>query len=359
MNFFDLLAVLPAELLRPIGLAAAIPVVLFLWALAVRTRVGGRIALQLALRTAMLLSIGVAIIIAAATGAVLGAGLWDTARRYDRAVVELARDLSASPNVLQGPDFVRPRLAIAVHSEPGAVWAMLAQTGAVPRIVSVSGDLSREDATNVLRRAMAAPRTARSIVVRRSGAIELVVMSATRAADGGPNGTVLFAVSTTRETTNAARIAWLLLGWCTALLILSILSTRQLINIAVSDQLHGLIALLQGTSAAGAKRTASARRDELAQLRLEVDRTVDTNVRLQRERDAQYELIVERLPDAVVVCEGRLIRMANAAAIRLFGATALDELLGVDCWSRLSLDPLMLPSDGTPRYVMRRHRCGA
>jgi two-component system, cell cycle sensor histidine kinase and response regulator CckA len=354
MNIFDLLFVLPAELWQPIGLAAAIPVVLFLWALVVRTRVGGRIALQLALRTAVLLSVGVAIIIAAATGAVLGAGLWDTARRYDRAVVELARDLSASPRAMEGPDFVRPRLAIAVHSEAEAVWAMLAHTDAPERIVSVSGVLTQADADDVLQRAAAAPRAARSLVLRRNGAIELVVMSAIRSAEGAPIGTVLFAVNTINETANAARLAWLLLGWCAALLVLSILSTRQLINVSVADQLHGLISLLQGTGVPGARRTASARRDELAQLRVEVDRTVDSNVRLQRERDAQYELIVERLPDAVVICEARLIRMANAAAIRLFGASALDELLGVDCWSRVSSDPLALPSDDAPRYVLRR-----
>jgi two-component system, cell cycle sensor histidine kinase and response regulator CckA len=49
---------------------------------------------------------------------------------------------------------------------------------------------------------------------------------------------------------------------------------------------------------------------------------------LQQELDQRYQRLVELAPDGIVTHDGRQITLANAAAVRLAGATARSELVG-------------------------------
>ncbi len=354
MSWLSLLQALPVQLLQPLGLAVAVPILLAFWILVSRTGAPGRLALRLALRTSLLLSAGIAIIVAVATVAVLRAGLTDSVIRYERTLLELAAELSDTPISVENMERVRPRLAIAMATEPRSVWSAVLAVAAPTGVIAFAGPVSSQQVLDASQRVASASLEARSIVQRRNGRLELVVLAPVRGREGEPTGTLLFALNTLAETSAAARIAWLLLGWCTGLLVLSSLATRQLISVSVSEQVRELIALLQRTTRVRPGSATPTKHDELEQLRVEVDRTVDNNVRLQRERDAQYELIVERLPDAVIICEGNIIRFANAAAVELHGTLSLDRLLGTDFRARLSEDSGPVTSETAGRWSLRR-----
>ncbi len=354
MTRYSLLVSLPTDLWWPMLIAAALPLLAYLGVRATSHRLSGALALRFALGAAVILASGFAIVIAVATLEVLHAGLADRAARYQVPVVELARALTAIPDVLRDTARVRPRLEIAVATEERAIWSVLVRNTGTPSVLAHAGALPDRDIPQVMAAAHRVPAAAPTALLRRRGKLELLVLAAVRSPDGAPVGTVILAVDTHAVTESAIRTAWLLLGWALVLLVTSVLLTRRLIQLSVSVRVAGLIARLQEVTAVSGTTTVPPHRDELLQLRSEVDRMVESNVRLQRENDAQYEIIVERMPDAVLVCLGRVIHLANPAAVQLLGATSAVTLAGTDFRARISEDPGVLDSGARRRWRLRR-----
>ncbi len=354
MSRLELLLNLPNDVRWPLLFAAALPLLVYILVPATSRRLSGRLALRFAQWSATLLAFGFSIVVAVATVEVLATGLADRTARYQPPTLALARALSAIPDVLHDSARVSPRLEIAVASENNALWSALIPAGAGPVTLPHTDALPLADVPLIVAATRRAAASSAAVLVRRRGRLELLSLAAVRRDDGTPVGTAILAVDTRSVTGTAIRTAWLLIGLASLLLVASVALMRRLIQLSVSVRVADLIARLQGVAPMSAPTLKPPHQDEFQQLRSEVDLLVDKNVRLQRENDLQYQMMVERMPDAVVVCRREGIELANAAAVRLLGAASADALVGSGFWTRISGEPDALDSGMHQHRTLRR-----
>ncbi len=355
MTWAALLLALPTNVLIPILVGVLLPIVFYVWTWYSSRQLSGQLALRFGMRLAVILAAGFSVAIAVSTLQVLRTGLVDRAARFERSAIALGYALSEIPEVLRDTVRVQPILQLAMVTEQNVEWTALLSLGGARSLVTVAGGLPTGDRGAVERALRELPDDQPFVFLRRRGRLEVVMLSAVRSPDGTPVAAALMGVQSESITTSARQTAWLLLGWATVLLIGAIIMTRRLVLLSVSVRVNALIARLRGGEAVRNAPSTSHASDELQQLRAEVDSIVSRNVQLQRESDAQYEVLVERMPDAVLVCRDDTIQFANSAAVHLFGVPHASALIGTGFRDRFASDGGGRISGAHERAQLRRH----
>jgi diguanylate cyclase (GGDEF)-like protein/PAS domain S-box-containing protein len=318
---------LPVNAWLPLGLATAIPFVLFAVIVPLSRRRSRGIATALTMRTVLMLAVGFAALTAVATFAVVHTGLSELRQRHASDVRALAEALEQSPLGLAGGD-AQLRLTLFLAKDAHADFAA-AGANACQSLCAVSFRDPRLDARAVKAQILKVwPEAAddrRTITVGRK--LYLIVGAPLKDIGGKQRSMAIVGIDASHLADQAARTGWLLIGMSYMLLVIVGLSEWKQVRRSLASRIHSITTQLRSGVADESHAYLDVDGIELRDLADTVSSYIKRSIDEKSSSDERYRQLVELAPDAVLMCSDGRIRLVNPAAVALAGARSRTDLL--------------------------------
>jgi diguanylate cyclase (GGDEF)-like protein/PAS domain S-box-containing protein len=336
---------LPVAAWLPLGLTAVAP--LLLVAIAIPVSRGRGIATVLALRTAVVLSAGLALLATTASVAVVHTGLGDLSNRHAADARAFAAEIERAPLGLAGSD-ARLRLILLRQKDPSFGFVAAGTDGcSVTCLISVD---ERAVSARELRTKLIStwPDSLRhELTLSLAGHPYLLVSAPLHDQASRPRSSVVIGVNAQGLADQAARTAWLLLALSYALLVAVAFTSWQQVSHSLAKRIETINTQLRTGVSDESHEAFDVAGHELRELADSVSAYIKRTLDEKSSSDERYRKLVELAPDAVIMCADTRIRFVNPAAIALAGAKNRAELLAAPIERFLSFETARRDTDKT------------